>query len=297
MIFRAGLNSDTPLLLDGAMGTELLRRGVDISLPLWSAHALETDPEIVRKINLEYLKAGADIITTNTFRTTTRTFLKVIDDPVLAREKARAATKIAVDLIKEIIGEGNTLIAGSISTLEDCYCPELFPGIAVAVREFKKQAEWLVEKGVDLLLIETMGRLDEVEAALKATKDFETPRWVSFILKDSLHLYGGDSLSDAVKMCEDKGARAILVNCTNLETAVHAIENIIKLTSLPLGVYPNLGTSMPSPEGEIEETYSLHTFERWMKKALDLGVKIIGGCCGSTPEHTRILRSMIDSLD
>ena len=143
------------------MGTELLRRGVDISLPLWSAHALETDPGIVRKIHLEYLKVGADVITTNTFRTTTRTFLKVIDDPVLAREKARAATMIAVDLIKEIIGEGNTLIAGSISTLEDCYCPELFPGIAVAEREFKEQGEWLVEASVDLLLSETLGRLDE----------------------------------------------------------------------------------------------------------------------------------------
>ncbi|MCH8011487.1 MAG: homocysteine S-methyltransferase family protein [Candidatus Marinimicrobia bacterium] len=291
------LKEQQTLLLDGAMGTELLRRGVDVSLPLWSARALGTDPEIVRKIHLEHLKAGADIITTNTFRTTTRTFLKVIDDPALAREKARAATSIAVDLIKKIIGEGNTLISGSISTLEDCYCPEFFPGIAVAEREFNEQAEWLVEAGIDLLLIETMGRLDEAEAVLKVTKDFEILRWVSFILKDSLHLYGGDSLSDAVKMCEDKGAGAILVNCTNLETAVYAIENINNITSLPLGVYPNLGKSMPSAEGEIEETYSLHTFERWMKQALDLGVKIVGSCCGSTPEHTRILRNIIDFLD
>jgi|TARA_B100000315_G_scaffold188911_1_gene178712 homocysteine S-methyltransferase len=126
------------LLLDGAMGTELLHRGVNVSLPLWSASAVEEAPEIVEQIHRDYMKAGADIITTNTFRTTTRTFLKIGASPDEARARAKTSTNEAVRLAKKA-ASGNVMVAGSIAPLEDCYAPELFPGVVTAIKEFEEQ--------------------------------------------------------------------------------------------------------------------------------------------------------------
>ncbi|MFQ6673576.1 MAG: homocysteine S-methyltransferase family protein [Fidelibacterota bacterium] len=290
------LESGSPVLLDGAMGTELIRRGVDVSLPLWSAAVLETDPECVLGIHREYVAAGARVLTANTFRTTTRTFLNVTGDPGKAALRARGATLKAVEVAKEAAGEA-VFVAGSIAPLEDCYSPELFPGSEAAYEEFLQQGRWLVEGGVDLLLLETMVRLDEAEEALKATRTLRCPRWISFVVRDESHLLGGDDLAQAVRASEKLGATAVLINCSNLETTLRAAETLLSSSGgLAAGIYPNLGRSMPSKEGNIEAVTSMAEFLRGIHRAIDLGITIVGSCCGSRPEHTRNLRRVIDSL-
>jgi len=285
-----------PILLDGAMGTELSKRGVDVSLPLWSASALETHPEAVLDIHQEYVAAGADIITANTFRTTPRTLRKVMESEEAARRRARKLMRRAVRAAKAAAGDF-VRVAGCIAPLEDCYHPELFPGSSLAEFEFLELSRWLVDReGVDLLLMETMGRMDETRCLLKVTAEVSCPRWVSFILLDDQHLLGGADLIDAAKMSIDMGTDVVLINCSNLCTSVQALENLVVSISVPVGIYPNLGKSTPSTEGFISHLYPPDEFVEQMKRAINIGAKVVGSCCGSSPAHTRQLRDLIDSF-
>ncbi len=131
MTFLTFLNSlpqPRQLILDGATGTELNRRGVDTGLPLWSANALmnDRDAKILQEIHEDYLRAGADIITTNTFRTHRRA-LAPSGNANRAFELTRRAVDIARAAIASVKSDSPKFIAGSISTLEDCYRPDLVP--------------------------------------------------------------------------------------------------------------------------------------------------------------------------
>jgi methionine synthase I (cobalamin-dependent) len=121
----------SPLILDGAMGTELKNRGIDISLPIWSADANLEHPEVVVKIHSDYISAGADIITANTFRTTTWTYRRAGYTPIKAKERARDSLLKAVECAQNASNK-TVQIAGSITSVEDCYSPEKFPGKTVA---------------------------------------------------------------------------------------------------------------------------------------------------------------------
>ncbi len=116
-LFRARLSSGRALLLDGATGTELQRRGVDTSLPLWSARALLDAPGVLQTIHADYIAAGADIITTNTFRTHRRTLTRA-ELGARTRELTQLAVKIAREAARQVDRE--VFVAGSISPLEDC---------------------------------------------------------------------------------------------------------------------------------------------------------------------------------
>ncbi|MGH8104057.1 MAG: homocysteine S-methyltransferase family protein, partial [bacterium] len=161
MLKRSGV-----LILDGPMGTELQKRGVALPAPLWSAVALDSHPDLIVSIHQNYIRAGADIITTNTFRTAARTLQKV-------GRKADAArlTRLAVQLAKkarEQAGKGrDVFIAGSMAPLEDCYSPHLSPFEEFAYDDHLDQGTHLADAGVDLILIETMNTILEARAALK----------------------------------------------------------------------------------------------------------------------------------
>src|SRR5512139_2644302 len=122
--FFTRLTTGFALLLDGAAGTELQRRGVDTTLPLWSARALIEAPEVLRAIHKDYLAAGADIITTNTFRTHRRTLTRAG-----VGERARELTSLAVQIARDAAGrvDRQIFVAGSMAPLEDCYSPQLVP--------------------------------------------------------------------------------------------------------------------------------------------------------------------------
>ena len=132
------LNSDLPVILDGAMGTQLLDRGFDLTPPLWSAEILELSAKTIEEIHKDYINVGAEIITTNTFRTTTRTFRKVFQHSIeKATEHAWNSCKIAVKAARKAAG-GDIFVAGSIGPLEDCYIPELFPGEKAGLYEYNE---------------------------------------------------------------------------------------------------------------------------------------------------------------
>ena len=151
-------------ILDGPMGTELDRRGSDTTLPLWSARALIENPELVKSIHIDYINAGAEIITTNTFRTQDRT----IETARLSNITGKELTSQAVDLAKEARDVTKPCsIAGSIAPLEDCYSPDLVPSNLILRKEHPKMVKWLAENEVDIFLIETMNTFREGKIAFQ----------------------------------------------------------------------------------------------------------------------------------
>ena len=145
-------------VIDGAMGSELIKRGLTLPRHIWSAEANLTNPEMVQQIHREYIDAGADYITTNTFRTTPRAYKKIctrISTLEHSLQQAQTSLSNAVDLAKKSTSNSVGVI-GSIAPLEDCYSPKLFPGKNIAISEFSQLGGWLIEAGVDILLLETM---------------------------------------------------------------------------------------------------------------------------------------------
>src|ERR1019366_10296633 len=159
--FRVG-----PLVLDGALGTEMEGRGVNTSGKSWTARGLISHPDLIYRVHREYLWEGADILTANTFRTNVR----ALKDTGL---DAEALTKKAVRIARKARRKKNPLIrvAGSIAPVEDCFSPELVPASdAALVEEHRIMARWLDEARVDIILIETMNTLHEALCALEAPK-------------------------------------------------------------------------------------------------------------------------------
>ena len=150
------------LILDGATGTELDRRGVDVTLPLWSARAMIDAPEVLEEIHGDYLRAGADAIVTNTFRTHERSLARA-GLPGESGPLTRAAVEIACRARDAVRPEA--LVFGSVSPLEDCYCPELAPDRSTCTEEHTRMIVDLVDAGVDHVLIETDLRLAQRPAA------------------------------------------------------------------------------------------------------------------------------------
>ena len=286
------LENGEVLVLDGALGSELIRQGYDSPLPLWSAAANLDCPEIVSKIHREYVKAGADIITTNTFRTTTRSYLKIGLPEDKAHGLAKRSLINAVQAAREAAGD-NCLVAGSIAPLEDCYSPGLFPGKTIAVEEFTELGVNLKTASVDILLIETMGRIDETESALAATESLKLPCWVSFILKNSEHIFGGDRLQDALSMIANFNVKIALLNCTNTEITLKGVRVLKQFWQGQWGVYPNLGLGELSIDGNISATISDTVFKTAIHRYIDQGASVIGACCGSNPNHIQIIRQLL----
>jgi homocysteine S-methyltransferase len=271
-------------ILDGAMGSELIKRGLSLPNHIWSAEANIHHPELVQKIHRQYVDAGADYIITNTFRTTPRAYQKTGLSRNIACQMAEKSLIQAVEHAKNAV-YSDTKIIGSIAPLEDCYKPELFPGRDAAIFEFSQLGRWMNGAEVDILILETMNSMEETEAGLCALKGIDLPLWVSFVLKDENHLLSGDRLGDALNMLNNFQIEMILLNCNPLGRTKRAVNNIVDNWSNSWGIYPNLGIGEPSPGGCITEYEPMEKYLSAIEHALDGGASVVGGCCGSSPEH------------
>jgi S-methylmethionine-dependent homocysteine/selenocysteine methylase len=254
---------------------------------------------VVRQIHVDNLDAGADIITTNTFRTTPRTLRAAGLPPA----RAASLTKLAVELAYEaraIARRPEALIAGSLAPLEDCYSPWLTPPPAVATSEHRAQAARLAEAAVDFLMIETMPTIGEAEVALESALATGLPVTVGFVCRasgpsgDEITLVSGESLADAVRRVEALSPAAILVNCAAPGVITDAIPILAAGTSRRIGGYANLGTIDPVSGWAADESISGADYADQARLWLEAGAGIVGGCCGTTTAHTAALRRLID---
>lgn len=301
--FRDRLAAGPPLLLDAAMGTDLDRRGVTTTLPLWSALGLTERPDVVRAIHLDNLRAGADLITTNTFRTIPRTLAAAGLDPAQADRLTRLAVQIAHEARAEA-GRPAALVAGSLAPLEDCYSPGLAPEFGVALAEHRAQVSRLAAAGVDLLLVETMPTATEAEAAVIAARETGLAATVGFVCElgepslpggeRHVRLLSGETLAVAVARVLPHRPAAILVNCAAAPVVAAALVELSRLTDLPTGGYANVGVVDPITGWAADPSVTPARYAEAAGEWLRLGARLIGGCCGTTPAHTAALRRLID---
>ncbi len=278
-------------ILDGAMGSELIKRGLSLPNHIWSAEANIHHPKLVQKIHRQYVDAGADYIITNTFRTTPRAYQKTGLNRNKACHMAEKSLIQAVEHAKNAAST-STKIIGSIAPLEDCYKPELFPGRDVAISEFLQLGGEMAEAEVDILILETMNSMEETEAGLCALKGIDLPLWVSFVLIDENHLLSGDCLDDTLDMLNNFQIEMVLLNCNPLSRTKYAVDNIVDKCHGGWGIYPNLGIGDPSADGCITEYESMEKYLSVVKYALSGGASVVGGCCGSSPEHIAEIKKL-----
>ena len=274
------------------MGTELMDRGLKMPLPLWSADTNITDPEVVKAVHQDYVNAGADIIGTNTFRTTTWTYRKIGLSHKVSKDRARTSLMKAVDLARE---SNPKILAASLTSIEDCYDSSLYPGRSITEDTYGENINWFLDAGVDVILFETMGHLDEIEIALETVKNLDHRIWLSHIMKDKDHILSGNHIND-VFMIADKKVDSLMLNCNTIAKTNQTLELIKNNWSNNWGVYPNLGLSEPEPDGEIQEKVQETDFRKIISKYLSMNPKIIGSCCGSSPIHIEMIKEISDKL-
>lgn len=288
-----------PILLDGGTGTELQRRAVDTTRPLWSAQALLTAPDVLRQVHSDYLRAGAEILTANTFRTHRRN---------LARaglgDQALELTQLAVEIARTAIHQMSTVpgpryVAGSLSPLEDCYSPHLVPPQAECEHEHAEMAQHLAQSGVDLILIETMNTIREARAATRAARATGLPVFTSFVCRTDGRLLSGESITEAVQAIAPLGVAGLLINCTPA-TTIHNPFNELRAALQQLavrihviGLYANVGhTEMLGGWTNTADVPPLE-YAKLASSWLEKGANLIGGCCGTTPAHIAALRVVL----
>ncbi|HEY0755504.1 MAG TPA: homocysteine S-methyltransferase family protein [Ktedonobacteraceae bacterium] len=282
------------ILMDGGMGSELERRGFPTTLPLWSAEALLTHPEVVLQIYTDYLEAGAEIIISDTFRTTRRAFAaRGIAD------QAAHATTLACSLAHQARAGTQTeraiFIAGSIAPLEDCYAPTLTPPQSEIEAEYAEIVGQLKQEHVDFILLETMISARETLAGVRATQQSELPFAVSFCCNDALALLSGEPLEAVVRAVEPCQPLFIGVNCVSSEIATSVVRHLRSITSLPSSVYAQ-GDGLADAESgwKMAREQHLRAYMQAASQWLVAGAQIIGGCCGTTPVYIRALRDLLD---
>ncbi len=284
---------DSQLILDGATGTELNRRGVDTGLPLWSANALLTDAgsRVLQDIHEDYLRAGAEILTTNTFRTHRRA-LAPSGNADRALELTRRAVDIARAAIANVPSDRPRFVAGSISTLEDCYRPDLVPPDVALRAEHSERVRHLLECGVDVFLIETINSIREAYIIAELAVNTGRPVIVSFVCNREGRILSGESLSDAARELLPLGVAALGVNCVAAPDLARPLEELKSACppDFPLIAYGNIGCAdekvgWVNTDAVDPEAYCAYAV-RWP-------ARIVGGCCGTTPAHIAALREML----
>jgi homocysteine S-methyltransferase len=277
------------VILDSAMGTRLEEMGHKLTEPLWSATVLQSEPDDIVQIHKENIEAGAQVITTNTFRTTPYALHKAGLSGVDAHTRARALTLLAIRLAWKTVKESgkDVKIAAAIAPLADCWRPEDFPGNIISRPWHDAQLDNLAHSSTDILLLETMNSAREAKGLTELALRYEKPVWVSFVLNGEGQIYNGDDLVSTAKFLEKRGVSAIGVNCSDLNSSQIALTNLKKAVAIPLLTYPNVGHSETGknkpPKVSPEE------FVSWAIEVKELGVEFIGACCGSDYTHIKAL--------
>jgi S-methylmethionine-dependent homocysteine/selenocysteine methylase len=263
-------------ILDGAIGTELISRGLTLDGPDWSARAIGEAPELLAEVHADYARAGAILHTANTFRTQPR----VLGDGW--RDVLVAAVRIARRAVP-----ASCKVLGSMAPVEDCYRPDRSPG-EDARSEHREVASALADAGCDVLLCETFA--DEAEGLAAAEEAVQTglPAWLSLTAGPFGDLLSPEELGRIARRAATTGIERLLVNCiaaTRAQPYVDAIASV----GLPIGVYANAGGKDEGIGWGATDRRAAEAYAALAQGWVDAGATVIGGCCGTTPLHIQAL--------
>ena len=295
----------TPVLLDGGMGRELRFRGVEILSTIWSAQALLVAPEVVRAVHDDYIAAGAQVITTNTYG-------------IIRHELAREGVEHRLRELNELAGQlavdardaapHDVWVAGSLPPLNGSYRPDRVWPFAKAAPLYREQAE-ILAPFVDLFICETMSSAAEAVAAASAACETGKPVWISYTLHEdrSGHLRSGETIAEAVEALAGLPISGFLANCCAPEAITAALPALKATGAAYTGGYANTFTPVPETwtldgsepaDGLLDlrtdldpDAYLAHVVNWWAT-----GATVVGGCCGTRPAHIAHIAQLAGKL-
>ena len=289
--WRKQLEAGRTLIIDGGTGTELRRRGMALSGATWSALASLARYELLRTIHSDYIDAGADVITTNTFATT-RFVLEAAghcDDFTLVNARAVAAAREARDRSGRDVA-----IAGSVSCLPPRFDVHAYPDESIERAAYLELAETLAEAGVDLLALEMLQETRHAPLACEAARAVGLPVWLGV----SCRLGAGGApvgfdfplvpLTETLETLLAFAPAAVNVMHSPVAAIEPGLREVRARWPGPLGAYPEIGDGTPhTPHSVSPDSLAAQAFG-WIAN----GAQIIGGCCGAAPEHIRALAEL-----
>ncbi len=277
------------LVCDGAMGTMLYSKGISLNRCFDELNL--TMPELVKEVHLGYLKAGAEVIETNTFGAT-RYRLERFD----LAEKVREINLAGARLAREMAGE-DLYVAGSVGPLGLRLEPLGPTSLDEAREAFREQIRALVEGGIDLVMIETMSDSREATQAVLAARDAGSlPVAVQMTVQDDGATPTGTLPEDFARELDARGADVIGVNCSVGPAGVlDALERVAAVTQKRLSALPNAGLPR-TVHGRNLYLCSPEYVADYARRFIQVGARLVGGCCGTTPEHIKAIKAAVRSL-
>ncbi|MEA3107076.1 MAG: homocysteine S-methyltransferase [Gammaproteobacteria bacterium] len=292
------------VILDGALATEMERRGADLFDPLWSAKYLIEQPGLIRAVHADYFKAGADVATTATYQATFEAFRRRGMDREAAAQLMRDAVRLATEAREEFWsvpanreGRQRPLVAASIGP----YGAMLADGSEYRghyarsdgqLRDFHRlRFEVLAESGADLLAFETIPCLREALVLARLLEEFPSmSAWISFSCQDGGRNSEGEDIgacAAALQPCSQ--IAAVGINCTRPEFVESLLRRMREHTGKPLLTYPNSGETYDATAKVWRGNPHLRTFADQARSWYDAGARIMGGCCRTTPQDIRTI--------
>lgn len=282
--FLERLQTGRVLVADGATGSNLQQRGLDRGMP--SERWVLENPEQIVRLHRDFIAAGADIILTSTFGATSIR----LEHAGLA-DRTAEVNRTAVALARQAAAGTQTLVAGSIGPTGQLIKPLGLLDESDAVTAFAAQAKDLSEAGVDLLVIETQFDLTEAKAAVQAARSVtQVPLVVSFAFDRGTRTMMGVRPSLMAAELEGLGVAMLGINCgRSLEDNRKALVELRAATDLPIWFKPNAGLPMVDEEGHAIYTITPEQMGADASSWLAGGAQIVGGCCGTSPEHLKAI--------
>lgn len=308
------VSSPSVFVLDGGFSTQVSKHvgSSPDGDPLWSAKFLQTHPDDVLKTHLDFLRAGSDVVITNTYQASVPGFVKYLgvtaDEGYALIKKAVSLAKRARDIyLEEDPGRRRPLIAGSVGPY-GAYLHDgsEYRGTYADTTSADTMREWhtprinaLVEAGVDILAIETIPCEKEAEMLVQLLTQYPTIKaWLSLNCKDETSLAHGENFQKVALKCYDSNPGQLLAigtNCCSPSIVGPLFKNINEGRSepIPLLTYPNSGEKYDVKLGWLEKDNCL-SVSSFVDGWLDMGIKYVGGCCRTTDEDIRQIRTKVD---
>jgi S-methylmethionine-dependent homocysteine/selenocysteine methylase len=311
---------DRAVLLDGGTGSELRRRGIALRADVWSAEANIMHSESLTAIHRDFIEAGADVITANTFAAS-RYVLEAANLGDRYLEINSAAVKAAILAANSVVdrhtselpsptqhSKGKVAVAASLS----CFPPNLdataYPNPDAELAAYRESVDLFAEQGVDLILLEMMQETVHASLACQAAAESQLPFWLGLSCRrdrSNKRLVGFDAPNNTLEDILDELLSFEPAAVNIMHTPIAYLEEALSLVrarwSGRIGVYPEIPYPQdPDAEaralaGEDTRTTSAATYAQHVRRWLSFGADIVGGCCGTTPEHIRAVRAEIDS--
>lgn len=285
------------IIIDGALASELQRRGCDLNDSLWSAKVLIEQPDLIRQVHYDYFKAGADCATTASYQASPLGFAKKgisLDESIKLIKKSVELAQQAKEQYLTQIGKNKPLfIAGSVGPYGAYLADgsEYTGNYQLSEEEFIEfhqiRIQALIDAKADILACETLPNFAEIKALVKVLKQYPTmTAWFSFTLKDANHLSDGSPLKEVIDYLNNVDqVVSVGINCIALEEVTAALTVLQNLTRKPLIVYPNSGEQYDPTTKQWHKNHQHNcTFKNQLPTWLKLGAKLIGGCCQTTPK-------------